>query len=233
MGGGEGGAPVGPAFPALVGAVEPFRQLGQLLERGVHRLAQGFRGQAGGHRVDRLDLFDLGARLEGADIVGMADLGSVVKAVDFAADHHGLPERQLALQILGAGVEEHQLQHPGLVGAAHLIRMTRHDRRRVAVDAHGQSRDHSRRGLGDLGREAAVDQAARQMPEQVHHQRSGQLFDQLGEARADALERPHRPEQRIEYLGPHANSPEQDEIPAVWTRAAAGDYSASHAPGDG
>ena len=233
MNGGEGGAPVGPVLAAPVGAIEPVGQLGQVGEGGVDGLAQGLGGQAGGHGVDRLDTVDAALGILGADVIGMADLGGVVEAVDLAAHHHHLPDRELALQIVRAGMEIDQLQEPGLVGAAHLIRMTRHDRRRVAVDAHGQSRDHSRRGLGDLGREAAVDQAARQMPEQVHHQRSGQLFDQLGEARADALERPHRPEQRIEYLGPHANSPEQDEIPAVWTRAAAGDYSASHAPGDG
>ena len=105
------------------------------------------------------------------------------------------------------------------------------ERRGVAVDADGEGGHHPGRGLGDLGGETAVDQARGQVPEQIGHHRPGQLLDQLGETRPDALQRPHRPEQRIENLGPHA-SPPNEEIPAVWTATAGPDYTAPHAPGD-
>jgi len=59
----------------------------------------------------------------------------------------------------------------------------------VRADRHRDGRDAVGRRLGDLGREATVDQTARQVPQQVDDARPGELGDQLAVARPDAGER--------------------------------------------
>ena len=70
----------------------------------------------------------------------------------------------------------------------------------MRLDRHREGRDRAGRRR-DLGREAAVDDARRQMPEQIDDLRPGQPLDKLAEARPDAGQRGDRREERVEDLG--------------------------------
>ena len=76
----------------------------------------------------------------------------------------------------------------------------------VRLDAHRDGHDLVGLQFLDRRRGAAVDDAARQVPQEVDDERTGQALEQLAELRADAGERRHRREQRVEDGGTHNGS---------------------------
>jgi hypothetical protein len=133
----------------------------------------------------------------------MGDLRRAAVVLDLAADDAGGADRQGLLQVVDARMEEHQLDRTGIVAADHLVGRAGAARRDMSLDAQRQGRDHAVRRGRDLGGEAAVDQARRQVPQQVDDVRAGQLLDQLAEPRPDAGQRRDRGEQREQDLRTH------------------------------
>ena len=137
MHGMQGGAPGRPALPLQIGRVLPFRQFGRAGERLADRLAQHLRRQSGGQAIDRLDLLEGRQFRQRHDVVRMGhlQLGPVpLVALDAAADGARLADRQRLQEIVGAGIEEDEMDEAGLVAAAHLVGQARIGGRDVAVD---------------------------------------------------------------------------------------------------
>jgi hypothetical protein len=105
--------------------------------------------------------------------------------LDAAADQPLGADRQQLRQEVALGVKIDEMKKAGLVGAAD-------PRRPIAlagqmrVDPDPQRRDRPGRRLAHLRCEAAVDQAARQVPQEVDDRRSDQPLDQDAETRSDA-----------------------------------------------
>ena len=102
-------------------------------------------------------------------------------------------------------MEEDQLQRAGLVRAFDPVGSGPAPRA-VPIHGHAQGDDGARWGLGDLGREAAVDEAARQVPQQVHDLGPGQPLDGLADARPDPAKCGHRGEERKQDFGSHGHA---------------------------
>ncbi len=181
-------APRRPFLAREPGRVLPFRQRLHTQQRGVDRLLHHLEAEPGGQAIDRLDRLELLRRVRVLDMVGVGDLDLVVEMLDLAAHHPRRADRQQPLEIVALGMEEHEMEKPGLVAAAHAIGRARIARRLVRVDRHGEGGDGAGRCVGDLGREAPVDQLDRQMPQQIDDLRAGQPLIELGQARADAVE---------------------------------------------
>ena len=178
-----------PSFPLPLledRGIDPFRQLGQPLERRLDRFAQDLGRQAGGHGIDRLHDLDLGELFFRHDMVGMDHAELAAEAIDAAADRARLPERQGLQQIILARVEEHEVDEAGRVGAAHLVGLARVVRLHVPLDPHHDRGDGAALGGRQVRLVAPIDQAGGQVPDQVHDQRAGQLFHQLRQPLTDA-----------------------------------------------
>ena len=78
--------------------------------------------------------------------------------------------------------------------------------RLVRLHPHRKGRDLVRLQFPDRRRGTAVDNACRQMPEEVEHQRTGEAFEQLCQLRADAGKCRQRREQLVEDGGTHKAS---------------------------
>ena len=133
--------------------------------------------------LDRLQAGEVGKR---RDVVGMDHLHLAAETLDPAADNQRLALGQYLVQVVLAGVEEHQMEEAGVVGAAHLVGQAGRPRRQVRLDAHGDGGDAPARRLRYLGREAAGDQPGGQMPQQIGDARPGDLGHELAQPGADA-----------------------------------------------
>src|SRR3546814_6726508 len=92
----------------------------------------------------------------------------------------GAAFRQRAAQEILLRMEEDEGYEARFVPTAHAVRPSSAARGGVVpVDLQGQGDDAARRGVGDLRRETAIDDLARQMPEQIHDLGSGDFFEKL------------------------------------------------------
>ena len=199
---------VGPVRPEPVLAkrrADPLGQVGGSVECGRHCPLHDPRREPGGQRVDRLD------RLQPVELVGpqhevrVGDLGCTAIELDATADHALGADRQEAREVVALDVEIGQGQSPGRVSANYPIG-PRAAAGLVHLDAHRDGHDLVGLQLLDRRRSPAVDDAARQMPQEVDDERAGEAFEQLGELRTDAGERCHRREQQIEDGRTHTGS---------------------------
>src|SRR5580658_1793346 len=192
----HGGVPAGPGLALEQGRILPFRQGRDPCERRLHRLAHHGQRQPGGQAIDRLDR-ELGLA-GGADVIGMAHLEHAVVGVELAADRAGRADRQGPLQPIAAGPEEGQDDEPGLVRAAHAIGQARGPRRLMLIDRDGEGDHLPGLGFGQLGREPAIDDPGRHMPDEIDDERPRRLLDELAQALAQAFERGDRGEEGVE-----------------------------------
>ena len=170
----------------------PFRQRGRLRQSGAHGAGHQLQRDARRQRVDGLDRLHAVPLVERRDVIGVHHLDLAAVVLDAAAHHaHGSLGQPLA-EPVALGVEEDEGEGPGLVGAEDPGRVPAVAGGLVPVDAHGERRRGAGFGLGDLGRVAPVDQARRQVPEQVHHERPGQPLDGRARANADPPAAPSR-----------------------------------------
>ena len=201
---------LGPGRPCAAlgeGRVDPFGQLGSAVECRRHRALHDPRGESCGQRVDRLDRLQPVELVGPQDEVGVGDLGRPVVELDPAADHPLGADRQQARKVVALDVEIGQGQPPGRVGADHPVGPgTMAVIGVVRLDAHRDGHDLVGAQLADRRRGAPVDDAARQMPQQVDDERSGEALEELGELRADAGKRGDGCEERIEDGGTHKGS---------------------------
>ncbi len=181
----------------------PFRQIGRAREGGRsiafctrRRLRPAVR------RIDRLDRLAARAIASGATMwSGWVIWIWLLKCSTRPLTTRAAPDRQQPLEIIALGVEEDEMQEPGLVAAAHAVGLARIGRPLMRIDRHRDGRDGARRRVRHLGREAAVDDVDRQVPEQIDDMRPGELLEQLAEARPHARQAGDRREQREQDLG--------------------------------
>ena len=119
-------------------------------------------------------------------MVGMGHLQCILEQLEAAADDALFADGQQLAEVISARVKEYQGQRAGGVVAQHAVGLARIARRLVLVDGDFDAGDPP--GLGRVqGRGVAtVDQALRQMPEQVDDMRSCRLLNQLRQLRPDS-----------------------------------------------
>jgi hypothetical protein len=183
--------------------VLPFGQLRRALDSGGDRLLQRSLSEAGGEAVHRLDPQDRLTLLDRHDMVGMRHLHLALVELDPPADDPHLARRQQPLEIVLAAIEVGEAELAGLVAAPDPVGLARIARHVVLVDRHGQRGDLAGLGLRNLRRIAAVDDAQRQVPQQVEHQRPGQPLHEFAQPRADPRQRGYLGEKGGEALGAH------------------------------
>ena len=185
--------------------VLPFRQVRDLGQRRVHRLAHHVDRQPFGQRIDRLDQRQLFQLRLAHHAIGMHHLQHAVVERGDARDDAPLAHRQELLEVIALGVEEGEDQVAGVVAGVDLVRRARAVRRRrpVAVDRHRDRCDAARHDVADHRTRTPVDRAARQVKQQVEHARGcvlarEQPLIKLAELRPHAGQRGQRGKQGIE-----------------------------------
>ena len=168
--------------------IEPFGEDGSQREGAADGLGQHFQGQALGQRIDRLHRLQLVALRRGAHVIRMGHLDFIVEALDLAADDPRLALGQDVVQVIGARMKEDQRHAAGLVFAGDFVGQAPVGRRVMGHHVHRDRRDNAGRRIGDPRREPAVDQAARQVPEQIGDVRAGNPLDQRGDPRPDPFQ---------------------------------------------
>ncbi len=200
-------APAGPALAPQQRPIEPFGKLGRSHQRRLDRAGQRLERDPGGQRINGLDGLKPGPLAGRGDVVGMGDLAFIAVVFDAPAhDAHGAL-RQNLVQVFRSGVEEHEVDLARLVAATHFVRPAGARRsfgRLMADDRELQSSNAPGFGLDHLGRITPVDQAARQMPQEIDHRGPGELGKRLGEPRADAGQDTRRCEEGKQDLRTHA-----------------------------
>ena len=137
----------------------------------------------------------------------MRHLRQAAVIFDPAADHPLGADRQQPLQLVAAHVEVDQRQHAGAVAQQDAVRSAAKAWLMLfddAPDRHNSVRPIVRIKGTDRRRGAAIDQARRQVPQQINHRRPGGALDQAAELRPDAGQHGHRRKQPIEKGGTHA-----------------------------
>ena len=195
--------PGGPTPRPGQAGLDPFRQRRGPLQRRAHRAGHRLQRDAGGQRIDGLDRLHAVPLVERRDVVGVHHLDFAAVVLDAPAHHPQGPFRQLLVQPVALHVEEDQRQKSRLVGAEDLGWAAPVGRRHVRVDPHRESRRGAVLCLHDFRCVAPVDQARRQVPEQVHHQRPGQPLVRRRGAGADPRKHRGRREQRVEDCRAH------------------------------
>ena len=135
----------------------------------------------------------------------MRHLRHAAVELDAAAEDALGADRQQARKLVTFHVEIDQGQCAGVVGAQHAVRSTA-EARLMRLDADRDRRDLVRLERADRRRGAPVDNAARQMPDEVQDERAGEALEQLCYLRADAGNRGYRRKQLIEDGGTHKAS---------------------------
>ncbi len=156
------------------GFVLPFRQIGQTGERTVHRAPNIAGGQPFGERIDRLDQRQIGEAFFVHDAVGMHHLQHVVVDLGGAGDVTHLALWQELAQIVLARVEKGQRQRlAGVVAGDDAVRRARPVARNrpVFVDRHRDGDDLAGLHLVEFRPRPAVDDARRQMKQQIDYAR--------------------------------------------------------------
>jgi hypothetical protein len=157
--------------------IEPFRHRRHLFQAAADRLAQHLARQAFGQAVDRLVQWHVLARR--GDEIGMRHLQPVVEAFYPPRDDPLAADRQRLVQPVGMGVEEHQLDHRGVVGAAHAIWLRFHPGREMVEHVHRHGGDAALFGADQLRLVGAVDHPHRQVEHQVLQPRPRHRRDQF------------------------------------------------------
>ena len=149
--------------------VLPFRQLRDAFERGIDRLAHLVRVQPFGQRIDRVDQRQFGKPFGIDDAVGMQHLQVAVVERRDARHVAQLALGQELFQIILARVEIGDGQRVGVVEGVDVVGRARPVRRRrpVALDGDGDSDDGIRPHLAQLRLVAPVDEAGRQVKQEI------------------------------------------------------------------
>ena len=185
----QGLAPARPVLSGTERRVEPLVEDRRALQSGLDHLQHHLAGEAGGERVDRLDRGQAFLIRVGQHVIGMHHLQSLAERVNHAADDPCLARRQRLQQVLGPGVEEHQDQLAAGVAAENPVGPAARSRRLVFEDTDAQRRRPARLNAVDRGREPTIDDALRQMPEQIDNARPGELAQRLSHEWPDAGQR--------------------------------------------
>ena len=151
------------------GRVLPLRQFRDAFERSIDRLAHLVRVQPFGQRIDRVDQRQPGKPFGIDHTVGMQHLQVPVVERRGARHVAQLALGQELFQIILARVEIGDGQRVGVVESIDVVGRARPVRRRrpVALDGDGDSDDRIRPHLAQLRLVAPVDEAGRQVEEQV------------------------------------------------------------------
>ena len=194
-----------PPWPAAFLAqrrVDPFRQCREAIERRPDRLLHNARREARGQRVDRLDRSEAVEFVGPQHEVGVGHLRHAPVELDAAADDTLGADREQPRELIALHIKINEGQRAGAVCAQHAVGPAP-EARLVRLDAHRDCRDAVGLERADGRRGAAVDDAARQMPDKVEDERAGEALEQLGRLRADAGQRRHRRKQLVEDGGTH------------------------------
>ena len=192
------------------GRVLPLRQLRNAFERGIDRLAHLVRVQPLGQRIDRVDQRQPGKAFGIDNTVGMQHLQMAVVERRGARHVAQLALGQELFQIILARVEIGDGQRVGVVEGVDVVGRARPVRRRrpVALDGDGDGDDRVRPHLAELRLVAPVDEAGRQVKQQIDDARRLAVTPQeprkqLLQLRPDAGQGGEGCEKRIEHVRPH------------------------------
>ena len=201
MGGGERGAPVGPAAAAHEARLDPFGQVGRAGERVLDGAGHGAQRQALGQRIDRLEggqrLLAAGAQ----DVVGVGHLGDAVEELDPAGDDAALAGGERAAEPVGLGVEEDELELGQRVADVDAVGAAAHGGRLVQADLDLDGDDLGQMRLADRAAQAAVDAGGGQGQDEVGGVGDLHLREEARGLRADAVEGGQLGEEREEDVG--------------------------------
>ena len=178
--------PVGPTVPGQVCGVLPLRQGRCALHARGDRLLDRPLRKPRGEAIERLHPKDGLALVERHHMVGMGDLDLGLVDVDLAADDADFAHRQQLLEIVLATVEVGQAKPAGLVAAPHPIGLAWIAGHQVLFDGDGERGDLAGARSGHFGSVAAIDEAGRQVPEQIDDQRPGEFLHELAKSRPDS-----------------------------------------------
>ncbi len=188
------------------GTVEPVLDVADCFERARDDAGQDAAGDPLRQRIDRLEAEAVVERGIGAvdalGPVGVRHLRPALPPLDRAGDAHPVADGEGARQPLLAAAEIEDRQRPGVVLAEDARRRTRPARPFVPHDLHRERRDFLVGCVGDPGQPPAVDEADREVRQNVEHARFRRAFpaEKVGKTvragRADALKAIDRTRQR-------------------------------------
>ena len=192
--------------------VHPLAELRHHLQRALHGAGERLAGEAGRHRIDRLDHRQLLECLAVDDMVGMDHLRPAVEPFDAAADIADRPDRHHAFEKGRLGMEENERDLAAVVvreDAVGLLAVSGR-RRHMPVDAKLERHDRAFGRAGDARLVAAVDDRRRQMEEEIDDARQAGAFlgpeqaaDRLADFRTDPGKARHVAKERVEDVGAH------------------------------
>ena len=201
------------AAPAQNVRADPFGQYGELLQGHRDSTPQGSQRQALGEGIDGIDAREFCKPGLIDHPIGMYDLQGTVEHLR-STGHIALgSDRKQLFDVARLGAEVGQHDIPGLVAGIDQMRRARASGRRRAMPIDGdlQRHDGAGNGVANLGSRAAIDDACRQVKQQIDQPRGfvapEQIPEQLVLFRADAGQAGHRCKERIEQCRAHqANS---------------------------
>ncbi len=197
-------APGGPFLLCEHAGLDPFGQVGQLLQRLRRKARHARLGQPFGEAVDRLAHLAEACIIQLHHMVGVDHLEHVSVPLQLARHAALLADGQLLLRRVGSAPEEGQCQHIArAVGRQHAI--GRAARGTGAMLGHGQ-RDDDLLALARLVERfdrAAGHEAVGPVIGDVAHARAAQLFQRLLKLGPDTVERVDFGKKGVEDFGPH------------------------------
>ena len=212
---------LGKGWPGLLGApagVDPFGQGGQPRQSLRDDLAQHRIGEAGGQGVERLEQRQRPAApvICFHHVIGVRHLQPAVIGFELARDDAPAAHGQEPLQIGAVGVEIDELERARSVLNQHAIGRPRTAPRAagpVLGDGDFERGEVANASVGDFGCQLAVDDAHRQVPEEIDDSGMGhlvtwgnELVQQAFEFGPDACEAAGRGEEGGEEIWPHQDS---------------------------
>ena len=147
--------------------------------------------QSFGQPVHRFEERQAVGLFRGQDVVRVHHLQAGAKTIDAAADEAFRTRRQCAGEVLVPAMEEHEFDHRCVVGAAHPPGMSGIAPRHVLEHIHHYGCYSAFRRIGEPGCVRAVDQAGREVEQDIDDAQARYLADQRREFGPDAVERAH------------------------------------------
>ncbi len=212
--------PARPAVPGEPGGVLPLGQVGRAFDRHLHQTTHRARRQAGGRRIDRLLIRDLGRALDRHEVIGVGHLepDPAIVALHLAARDPLGARRVGPLQVLAVAFEPDQIDEAGLVEGADHPRQPCPPGPPVRLDGEGEGLHRAVDRQRRLAR-PSLDQPGRPKEHEIPHDRTRHPLHQRRDAGPDALEGRRRREQGEEDLRSHAAYASRRIVHALKPRA--------------
>ena len=184
--------PVGPVPASNQSRLDPFRQIGHLLQCGPRKLAHAFVGQSIREWINRLSKAGRRIAVDGNDMIGVHHLQFIAIAFELARNDPFLSNRQLLARPSTISAEKCERQIvSGDIGNEYPQRCARVVA--VAVVHDGNGNNDVAANIGDIqqGNRLAIGPVGRKMIQHILHPLEPQSLERLCQTRADAFHGAH------------------------------------------